>query len=91
MDINLIAPICNTGYGVVGLNLLLALERLGHVVCLYPRGRVEADQKYGNIIQRAIDRRIRPNLDAPTVTLSQHAEPELLLTMGRGVRMRVVP
>ena len=85
MDINLIAPICNTGYGVVGLNLLLALERLGHVVCLYPRGRVEADQKYGNIIQRAIDRRIRPNLDAPAVTLSQHAEPELLLTMGRGL------
>jgi len=85
MDINLIVPICNTGYGVVGLNLLLALERTGHDVCLYARGRVEAAEKHGEVIERALGRRNRPNLDAPTINLAQHSEPNMILTMGRGL------
>ena len=56
MDINLIAPICDTGYGTVGLNLLLALERAGHKVCLYPRGQIEAAQIHGEVIQKALTR-----------------------------------
>ena len=85
MDINLIAPICDTGYGTVGLNLLLALERSGHEVCLYPRGQIEAAQIHGEVIQKALSRRDRPNPDAPAITLAQHAAPDLLLTTGRGL------
>lgn len=83
MDINLIAPICDTGYGTVGLNLLLALERAGHEVCLYPRGQIEAAEEHGELIQQALGRRIRPNFDAPAITLAQHAAPDLVLTLGR--------
>ena len=85
MDINLIAPICDTGYGTVGLNLLLALERSGHNVCLYPRGQIEAAEEHSEVIQKALGLRDRPNLDAPAITLAQHSAPDLLLTMGRGL------
>lgn len=85
MDINLIAPICDTGYGTVGLNLLLALERSGHEVCLLPRGQIEVAQEHGEVIQKALGRRDRPNPDAPAITLAQHASPDLLLTTGRGL------
>ena len=84
MQLNLIAPICDTGYGTVGLNLLLALHRAGHEVALFPRGQIEADNAHAGVIQAALARRARPGLEAPTVTLAQHAAPDLLYRVGRG-------
>ena len=84
MQLNLIAPICDTGYGTVGLNLLLALARAGHEPALFPRGQIEADNAHAEVIQAALARRAGPGLEAPTVTLAQHAAPDLLYRVGRG-------
>ena len=72
MDINLLAPICRTGYGVVGLNLLVSLTRQGHRVALFPRGSVETPPEHAACVKAAHERQAFYNPDAPSVRLAQH-------------------
>lgn len=77
MEVRLITPVCNTGYGVVGLNLLLALQRQGHRVRLVPRGEVVCSQANHPQIQQALETTVTDS--APSVALAQlHPETESL-------------
>ncbi len=71
MDINLLAPICRTGYGVVGLNFLTALSRQQHAVALFPRGPIAAPPEHALVVKSAYERQAFYNPKAPSLCLAQ--------------------
>jgi glycosyltransferase involved in cell wall biosynthesis len=83
MDINLLAPICYTGYGVAGLNFLLALSRQKQSVALFPRGPVEVASEHTALVREAQDRQAFYNPQAPSVRLAQQLH--LAEQIGRGL------
>lgn len=56
MAFNLQAPINSLGFGVCGLNLALALERLGHEPALWPIGNVDAPEEHHAALRRMMAR-----------------------------------
>ncbi len=55
MNVNLIAPLGYTGYGMAGVNVLKALTRLGHNVSLFPIGQANPDnQEDAEAIKRGL-------------------------------------
>jgi len=70
VDINFAAPVNSLGYGVVGLNILASLDRLGHGVALWPIGDIEAPEEHHPLLQRGLGRREFYNPRAPSVRLS---------------------
>jgi len=75
MDINLIAPINNLGYGVASKNILLALDNLGHRVSLFPisgRERMQYSSTQAPAIEEALvnaDRAHRINPRTPCIKI----------------------
>jgi glycosyltransferase involved in cell wall biosynthesis len=74
MAFNLAAPINSLGYGVVGLNVAIALERLGHEPALWPIGEVEAPAEHHAALGRALARRESFDARAPSLRISYAAD-----------------
>jgi glycosyltransferase involved in cell wall biosynthesis len=83
MDLNVAAPVNSLGYGVVGLNLILGLERLGSSVALWPIGEIEAPEEHHDVLRRTLDRRQTYNPRAPSLRLSQQVD--LAQHVGKGL------
>ena len=68
MDINLVAPINQLGYGVVGYNILKALGQAGHDVSYWPIGdaRWESPAPFA---QQAMERAKTFNASAPSIRI----------------------
>ena len=80
--LNYLAPINPLGYGVVGLNLFMALTQAGVDIKLWPIGQVDAAPSYVPFLQEAIDNRHRYNIKAPSLRVwHQH---DLAQHVGRG-------
>jgi glycosyltransferase involved in cell wall biosynthesis len=69
MDINIIGPLCFTGYGVVVNNIVKALDELGHNVALFPIGGIAAHPKDHTIFQKCLDNGQFYNKNAPCVRI----------------------
>ncbi len=82
MDININAPINSLGYGVVGLNVVGGLDRLGHRPALWPLGEVDAPEDQNDMLRRALMRREQFNPRAPSLRIS--AQSDLAHHVGRG-------
>lgn len=83
MDVNVTAPINSLGYGVVGLNIVLGLERLGHAPAHWPIGGIEAPEEHHAALRRALDRSQQYNPRAPSLRVShQH---DLAHHVGKGL------
>jgi len=74
MDVNVTAPINSLGYGVVGLNIVLGLERLGHAPALWPIGEIEAPEEHHATLRRALDRRQQYNPRAASLRVSHQID-----------------
>ena len=88
MDINFVAAIDSSGYGVTGLNVLKALEHAGHEVAFFPR-HVRAhehrlDLEDTALLMRCLRRQRVMNMLAPCVRIS--TEDDMTLFAGRGAR-----
>jgi len=83
MDLNVTAPINSLGFGVVGLNIVLGLERLGHAPALWPIGEIEAPEEHHAGLRRALDRRHRYNPRSASLRISQPAD--LAQHVGKGL------
>ena len=83
MDVNVTAPINSLGYGVVGLNIVLGLERIGHSVALWPIGEIEAPEEHHSVLRRTLDRRQTYDPRAPSLRLSQQVD--LAQHVGKGL------
>jgi glycosyltransferase involved in cell wall biosynthesis len=82
VDININAPINTLGYGVVGTNIVVALDRLGHRPALWPLGDAEAAEEHHEVLGRAIGQRELYNARAPSLRIS--AQSDLAHHVGRG-------
>jgi len=65
--LNYTSPINSLGYGVVGLNLFMALIREGVDIKLWPIGQVDAAPSYIPFLQEAIDTRYNYSISAPSL------------------------
>lgn len=84
MDINLLAPINSLGYGVVGLNVVGGLDRLGHRPALFPLGEIEAPDDQHDLLRRALAQREQYDPGAPSLRIS--VQSDLDQHVGRGAR-----
>jgi hypothetical protein len=67
--LNFLAPINPLGYGVVSLNLFLALREQGVDIKLWPIGQVDCHPKHAPLIQEAIDTRHEYQTSAPSIRI----------------------
>ena len=82
--INLATPVCQTGYGVVGLNLLASLKRAGHRIALFPIGRPSIPPESEPLLRSALEMQERLTANAPTVYLKEITLP--VTRIGRGIQ-----
>jgi glycosyltransferase involved in cell wall biosynthesis len=87
MFLNLVAPINQLGYGVVGLNVLKALVEQGHTVSLFPIGNVEVEKNRSTIelVQKCIQNAAFYTPDAPSIRIWH--QNELAMFPGKGKRI----
>ncbi len=71
MSLNVTAPVNGLGYGVVGLNILLALERAGHAPAFWPIGEIDALEEHHPTLRRALDRAPQYDPRAASLRISQ--------------------
>jgi glycosyltransferase involved in cell wall biosynthesis len=83
MNLNVIAPICGTGYGIASLNLIKALAQRGHTPALFPQGQITLDnQADAYIIQGAVNRQETFDYNAPCLKIWHQFD--LASFVGRG-------
>jgi len=80
-----IAPVCRTGYGVVGAHLLRELLQMDAPVAFFPIGEVDKSIAHTEHLGAALARQGRFDDRAPSVRLSQQFD--LALHVGRGPRI----
>jgi glycosyltransferase involved in cell wall biosynthesis len=70
MNINLSAPVCDSGYSLAALDLLRALDSLGHLVSLFPiRGLGDVDPVHLPCVRSALERSSFYDKGAPSVRI----------------------
>lgn len=85
LTLNYLAPINPLGYGVVGLNLFLALRERAVDIKLWPMGRVECDPMHVPLLQEAVDTRHQYDKGAPCIKVwHQH---DLAQQVGTGMHV----
>jgi glycosyltransferase involved in cell wall biosynthesis len=82
MDLNITTPVNSLGYGVVGLNLLLSLSRLGHEPALWPIGDVDVEEENVELMRRMLERTGFFNPAAPSLRVSNQGN--MAQHIGRG-------
>lgn len=86
MNINLVAPINSTGYGIASVNILNALMKTGHEVALWPLGnQPQADPDLHEVVRQAHQNSMLYDPNAPCIRIChQHS---LDMFVGRGKRI----
>jgi glycosyltransferase involved in cell wall biosynthesis len=69
MNLNVISPVCYTGYGVAGQNLVKSLVKEGNNVALWPIGGVSILEEDTPIFQQAVDNQKRYDPNAHCVRI----------------------
>lgn len=83
MNLNLMAPICSSGYGIVSMEILRALDSLGHRVSLFPIGPVECPSEFSKVVSEAFGRARTWDSQAPVLRIyHQFSLAESVLTRG---------
>jgi glycosyltransferase involved in cell wall biosynthesis len=69
MNLNYNAPINFLGYGQVGINLLAALDKLGHEISLFPINpqNIECDPKHNEMLRKTSQNAMFYDCHAPTI------------------------
>ena len=84
MNLNVISPINQLGYGLTGLNIVKALSELEHDVSLFIIGRAEASNEYADMLRSCVNNAGVPDFNAPCLRIwHQH---DMSQFVGDGVR-----
>lgn len=86
-QINLTAPINQLGFGVVGLNALLAMQQLGYEVALWPIGPIDSPQEHQSEIEAALLASGAYDPQAPSLRISVPSD--FAHQVGRGLRVAI--
>jgi len=80
--LNLFSPLCQTGYGVVGTNVLKQMLLRNISVASFPLGGVHVEQDIAELVHQSIERADSLDRSAPCLKIwHQH---DLATTIGRG-------
>jgi hypothetical protein len=83
MNVNIITPINQLGYGIVGTNIVKALKQINHSPCLFPLGPTEVYYADLPIIEEAVNNgKQNYSVQAPSVRIF-HAN-DLSMHVGKG-------
>ena len=88
ININLVAPMNQLGYGVVGCNIFKALNEIGHNVALWPIGgevRWPGDEKFKALVQKGVLNARFYDQNAPSLRIWHQFELDMF--PGRGKRV----
>lgn len=85
MNINIQAPVNDMGYGVTGLQLIIALNRLGYNISLWPIGNMNAAQNYHTTLQDMVNN--QGTFDATAPSLKIWHQFDMAAGIGRGARI----
>ncbi len=66
---NLTCPVNSLGYGIVGTNIALSLERGGYEPCLWPIGPIQTAPKNIPYIKNAMNRTAMYNRASPSLRI----------------------
>ncbi len=69
MDINVIAPINDLGYGYTGLHIVDELMKLNHKVCLFPIGQPNCHSRHADNIRQTLANSDTFSINAPCIRL----------------------
>ena len=69
MDLNVISPINQLGYGIAGLNIVKSLSELEHEISLFIIGQPEAGPEHANMLKSCINKAGVPNFSAPCIRI----------------------
>ncbi len=86
-NINLTTSINSLGYGIVGLNTLLALNELGCKTALWSIGAVEYPRDKTDGVNAALDAALSYDREAPSIRISPHIN--LAQHVGKGVHAAI--
>jgi glycosyltransferase involved in cell wall biosynthesis len=88
MDLNVVAAVNSSGYGIVGFEVTRALVRAGHSVALFPRPVRGDDLVLGvddlALVRQAVQRRLSYEVSAPCIRIA--SENDMSLFAGTGTR-----
>ena len=84
MNINLISPINQLGYGVVGLNVVKHLSESVNL-SLWPIGNTTCPVEYQNVIESSLNNAKKPDFDAPCIRIWHQFD--MSQFVGRGKRI----
>ena len=82
MQINQYSPINTLSYGIIGLNLLKSLYKLGHDIVYWPIGHIEAISPDTTLINQCIQNQV--NIDKNSPCLKVFHEFDLATRIGSG-------
>ena len=83
MNINLTAPINSLGYGIVSLNILAGLSRLGHTPALWVLGYRDVPGTHSILVDEAAARMASYDRDAPSLRIWHQFD--LAQHVGKGI------
>jgi glycosyltransferase involved in cell wall biosynthesis len=85
MNLNIISPINQLGYGIASLNIVKSLAELEHDVGLFVIGQAEAAAEHAELLQSCVNNAAVPDFNAPSVRIwHQH---DMSQFVGRGMHV----
>jgi glycosyltransferase involved in cell wall biosynthesis len=85
LDINLVTPLNQLGYGIAGLNIMDSLTKAGHTVSLSLLGQSQVPHRYADSFKTSADNGKSPNFDAPCIRIwHQH---DMTMFVGNGTKI----
>ena len=85
MDINLVTPLNQLGYGIVGINIMDSLIKAGHSVSLSLLGQPQVPHRYTESFNAALDNGKIPNFEAPCIRIWHQYD--MSLFVGNGTKI----
>ena len=85
MNLNVISPINQLGYGIAGLNIVKSLSELEHEISLFIIGQAEAGPEHTDMLKSCINKAGVPDFSAPCIRIwHQH---DMSQFVGTGTRV----
>jgi glycosyltransferase involved in cell wall biosynthesis len=85
LDINLMCPVNDLGYGICGFNIFKELANQKHNISLFPIGPIQTEERYAQLITECINNQDTYNSKAPSLRIFH--QNRLAESVGRGERI----
>ena len=85
LDINLVTPLNQLGYGIAGINIMDALSKMGHNVAISVLGQPQVPHSYSESFKDAVNNGQKPDFEAPCIRIWH--QNDMSLFIGNGLKI----